>query len=78
LEVVRRKARTGTSARAVQRSCHFWENGKNENAKLRHFYDGSQVNLRFGTGGSILVADQPNRNPESIDFLSYLDHFLLF
>jgi hypothetical protein len=78
LEVVGRKTRTGASARALQRSCHFCEHGKNENARLRHFYDGSQVNLRFGTGGSILVADQPNRNPESIDFFSYLDHFLLF
>ena len=62
----------------LERSCHFCEDGKNENASLRHFDDGTQVHLRFGTGGSILVADQPNRNPESIDFFSYLDHFLLF
>ncbi len=50
-----------------------------EDFSLGHFYDGPQVHFGIGRRrATILVADQPDRNPESINLFFDLYHFLLF
>jgi hypothetical protein len=51
----------------------------NEEFILGHFYDGPQIHFGISRRrATILIADQPDRNPESINLFFDLYHFLLF
>jgi hypothetical protein len=71
------RIRTGVSARAGYGLVTAGRWGTTRSG-LGHLYDGTQINFCLRGSGSFLVADQPYRNPESIDFFSDLNHFLFF